>query len=92
MLSSQSLVPAGAGTRRYEKSRVVVWYSELARRILPRPSPTPAGDKPQRYIPLSPPLWIPAFAGITMGLRSPHKRMKMVVRWLVQLGRASGPS
>ena len=29
---------------------VVVWYSELARRILPRPTPTPAGDKPPRYI------------------------------------------
>ena len=27
---------------------VVAWYSELARRILPRP--TPAGDKPPRYI------------------------------------------
>ena len=26
------------------------WYSELARRILPRPTPTPAGDKPPRYI------------------------------------------
>ena len=24
-----------------------------------------AGDKPQRYRPLSPPLWIPAFAGMT---------------------------
>ena len=46
MLSYQSLIPAGAGTRRYEKSRVVVWYSESARRILPRPTPTPAGDKP----------------------------------------------
>ncbi len=32
------------------KAGVVVWYSELARRILPRPSPTPAGDKPPRYI------------------------------------------
>ena len=40
----------------------------------------------------TPPLWIPAFAGITMALRRPHKRMKMVVRRLVQLGRASGPS
>ena len=50
MLSYQSLIPAGAGTRRYEKSRVVVWYSESARRILPRPTPTPAGDKPPRYI------------------------------------------
>ena len=28
----------------------MVWYSELARRILPRPTPTPAGDKPPRYI------------------------------------------
>ena len=26
---------------------------------------TLAGDKPQRYNPLSPPLWIPAFAGMT---------------------------
>ena len=25
-----------------------------------RPSSTPAGDKPPHYIPLSPPLWIPA--------------------------------
>ena len=24
----------------------MVWYGELARRILPRPTPTPAGDKP----------------------------------------------
>ena len=28
----------------------MVWYSELARRILPHPTPTPAGDKPPRYI------------------------------------------
>ena len=28
----------------------MVWYSESARRILPRPTPTPAGDKPPRYI------------------------------------------
>ena len=58
------------------KAGVVVWYSELARRIPPRPTPTPAGDKPPRYIPLSPPLWIPAFrrndelgAGLTKGCR-----------------------
>ena len=24
-----------------------------------------AGDEPQRYNPLSPPLWTPAFAGVT---------------------------
>ncbi len=40
------LVPAHQGM----KSRSVAWYSELARRILPRPTPTPAGDKPPRYI------------------------------------------
>ena len=27
-----------------------------------------AGDKPQRYKPPSPPLWIPAFAGMTIAL------------------------
>ena len=86
----------------------MAWYSELARRIPPRPIPTPAGDKPPRYIspvptpldsgfrrsdeaggrvnqlagclpavrtagdkppryifPPSPPLWTPAFAGVT---------------------------
>ena len=40
---------AHAGWRRHTKvckAGVVVWYSELARRILPRPTPTPAGDKP----------------------------------------------
>ena len=46
MLSYQSLMRVGAGTPRYEKARVVVCYGELARRILPRPTPTPAGDKP----------------------------------------------
>ena len=28
----------------------MAWYSEFARQILPRPTPTPAGDKPPRYI------------------------------------------
>ncbi len=51
MLSYQSLIPAGAGTPRYEKPELwVAWYSELARRILLCPTPTPAGDKPPRYI------------------------------------------
>ena len=40
----------GAGTPRHEKAGVVAWYSELAWWILPRPTPTPAGDKPPRYI------------------------------------------
>ena len=49
MLSYQSPMPAGAGTPRYEKPEL--WLGrELARRILPRPTPTPAGDKPPRYI------------------------------------------
>ncbi len=47
MLSYQSLIPAGAGTPSYEKPELwVAWYSELARRILLCPTPTPAGDKP----------------------------------------------
>ena len=48
-------------------------YGEFAPRILPRPSSAPAGDKPlasrslrPHHIPLSPPLWIPAFAGMTI--------------------------
>ena len=47
MLSYQSLMPAGAGTPRYEKPELWRWSSELARRILRRPTPTPAGDKPR---------------------------------------------
>ncbi len=42
-----------AGWRRHTKvwkAGAVVWYSELARRIVPRPTTTPAGDKPPRYI------------------------------------------
>ena len=53
---------------------VVVWYGESARWVLPRPSSAPAGDKSlasrslrPHYIPPSPPLWIPAFAGMTIG-------------------------
>ena len=37
--------------------------------ILPCPSPTPAGDKPPRYISHPLPSWIPAFAGMTNGGR-----------------------
>ena len=37
----------------------MAWYGELARWILPRPTTTPAGDKPPHYISPSPPLWIP---------------------------------
>ncbi len=39
-----------AGTPRYEKARVEVWHGELARWVLLRHAPTPAGDKPPRYI------------------------------------------
>ena len=59
---------AHPGCRRHTKvckAGVVARYGELAPRILPRPSSAPAGDKPQHYIPPSPPLWIPAFAGMT---------------------------
>ena len=48
----------------------MAWYGELAPRILPRPSSAPAGDKPPHYIPLSPPLWIPApYRGTGQALR-----------------------
>ena len=51
---NSSFVPiAHAGCRRHtkvEKLELCFWFSELARRILPRPTPTPAGDKPPRYI------------------------------------------
>ena len=47
---------ADAGWRRHGKAcraGVVAWYKELARVILRRSTPTPAGDKPPRYIPLA---------------------------------------
>ena len=50
------IVIAHPGCRRHTKGRkaeVVFWYKELARWILLRPTPTPAGDKPPRYIPLT---------------------------------------
>ena len=56
------------GNDAFRGAGVVAWYSESARRILPRctrPTPTPAGDEPlasrslrPHYIPLSPLLWI----------------------------------
>ncbi len=48
------------GNDEFRGNGVVAWYSESARRILPRPAPTPAGDEPlasrslrPRYIPLT---------------------------------------
>ena len=49
MLSCQSLMPAGAGTPRYETCVVV------------------GGDVLVPCVPPLPPLWIPAFAGMTNG-------------------------
>ncbi len=64
MLSCQSLMPAGAGTPRYEKPEL--WFGTANRHggfchAPPRPQ---RGTSPSRYDPLSPPLWIPAFAGM----------------------------
>ena len=54
-----------ASRRPHKKMKVVVRRAvQLARTS----GPSEAGDKPQRYNPLSPPLWIPAFAGNTYGL------------------------
>ena len=43
-------MPAGAGTPRYEKPELWFGTANLARRILPCPTPTPAGDKPPRSL------------------------------------------
>ncbi len=51
MLSYQSLMPAGAGTPRYEIW--VHWLREGFRCGLWPRTPHPAGEKPQRYIPSS---------------------------------------
>ena len=45
MLSYQSLMPAGAGTPRYEKPELWFGTAKLARRILPRPDPDPCGGQ-----------------------------------------------
>ncbi len=50
--------------RPHKRMKMVVrWAVQRARTS----GPPEAGDKPQRYNPLSPPLWIPAFAGMTIG-------------------------
>ena len=38
------------GNDEFRGNGVVAWYSESAWRILPRPTPAPAGDKPPHYI------------------------------------------
>ena len=80
LFSYQSLIPVGAGTPRYEKLELWVGTASWHRRILPLPVPTPAGDKPPRYIGLGEVVadfsidvlprgiraWIPASAGMTI--------------------------
>ena len=50
MLSYQLLVPAGAGTPRYEKRELWFDTANWHGGFLLRATPTPAGDKPPRYI------------------------------------------
>ena len=59
-------MPAGAGTPRYEKLELWLGTANWLRGFCHAPPSAPAGDKPPHYIPLSPPLWIPAFAGMTI--------------------------
>ncbi len=71
---------ARAGWRRHTKESragVVAWYSELARRILPRPTPSPAGDKPPRYISRSPRL----DSGPVSGYGTCSRRNDELGRW-----------
>ena len=78
-------MPAGAGTRRYEKSRVVAWYSESARRILPRPTPTPAGGQAPALHILIP----PSATGLQVGTFRPL-RAGIEVDWRAHPGSESG--
>ena len=65
MLSYQSSMPAGAGTRRYEKLELWLgtanWHGGF-RHAPPRPQ---RGTSPRATFPSPHPFWIPAFAGMT---------------------------
>ena len=50
MLSYQSLMPAGAGTPRYEKPELWFGAANWHGGFCHGATPTPAGDKPPRYI------------------------------------------
>ena len=79
-LAMGGLPPAFRTNRSCRQGRAHQGMKVVVRRALQlarTSGPSQAGDKLQRYNPLSPPLWIPAFAGITMALRGPHKRMKI---------------
>ena len=67
MLSYQLLMPAGAGTPRYEKPEL--WFSTANWHggFCQAPAPPQRGTSPSHYISPSPPLWIPASAGMTNG-------------------------
>ena len=69
------LVPAHQGM----KSRSCGLVQRMARRILPRPDPTPAGDKPPRYIFSF--RHRPSVYNRHAGLEPAHEGMKMRGRW-----------
>ena len=66
MLSYESQMPAAAGTRRSEKPEL--WFGTANRPggFCHAPPRRQWGTSPSHYMPLSPPLWIPAFAGMTI--------------------------
>ncbi len=63
---------AGAGAARYENPALRYYAADSRGGILPRPTPTPAGDKPPRYI--SPPFWIRPHTGVRWGAAVPDWR------------------
>ena len=87
MLSYQSLMPAGAGTPRYEKFELWLGTANWHRGFCHAPPPPQRGTSPSPRVvfdrttfPHPHPFWIPAFAGMTneevrWRTRKPFKRI-----------------
>ena len=67
LFSYQSLMPVDAGAPRIENPELRFFTAISHGEFCHAPPQTPAGDKPPHYISPDPPLWIPAFAGMTDG-------------------------
>ena len=65
MLSYQSLMPAGAGTPRYEKLELWHGTANWHRGFCHAPPPPQRGTSLRTTFPSPHPLWIPALAGVT---------------------------
>ena len=72
--SYQSHMPAGAGTRRYEKLELWLVTANWQRGFCHARPPPQRGTSSRTTFPSPPPLWIPAFAGMTDG--TPERRVR----------------